>query len=1019
MRRPEFLLLAVAAVQITCCEASAFGTKAAHEALSDGAVSRAAQVVSVASYLRGQLGLHGAFGHRLAVQYGLDLEVDRDLITDASQTSFIETRLNRSLSWYDDDQNGFATRPFAPADVYELFGMNCRSAADFNQCYSELVRASIGKLIRIGTYAEDNPNPRSQHHFHDPERAHGISGHGLDNSSALSDSLGGTLAVEIATLARGGTWRRAFAAWLTYPGRPQTGGLGSFDLRGRSAIDRALNRPGFAGPASNDYPENRFALPDAERYLYRSLTSSETDERENYLALHFIAVGHVLHLLQDQASSPHTRNDFIRDHFLADRLRGDNSLETNGDVPDTVDDLIREIDGGDLLRSLPFAYLSSQSLAAPFYANTQAPVDAAGIDVAEFWDRGALDDPENDPTVAGLSERVHNGFFSEGSISNSAAASGYALPRVPSCALGASEGSGTTEVRTVSLPERALQTGKSLDTPRERFLSSPLVPHLARCRYHALRATMLGESDARSWSTTVRNSSVQRDYLELLFALAIDYGAKFLEHYLSPRIEVVPTGPGEFTLRNLTALAFTADSDAIEIAYTAADPTRPEGRRQRAEVSCNTGEIELPGKPVTGGSAPLGDFVCTLPATLPDPPLRADYWVVVRGQLGARGEAGTPSEFDAGIGPKDFVVAFDRVQPEILFQSQPGSQPGANDDAMNRVDLRAVPADLSRSIASPEDSPVIRDLGEYLRPALASRFGLDPEEVALLDFESPSAEPGRFRVAFSLDLAQAQGSVAYGHNDVWILDLSKDVEDPAALTVVPKSESALRGLGARWVAWNRDGITDDLAFSVDDPLDPVGGVLEWFGVDGGGGAPRESAFHPTSLHGPVMAAIEDVLGAGDLYLVALATGTGLFRFDLRSLSIHPFSEPPPPAIPNPPPAAIEEEAEFSPDGTKIAFIAGVLGDPRDEGGPLYVADLTRSSGVITGGSLRRVGTVARAVSPIWSPDGEWIVYYDNEVHDLFAIRATGGEDPIRLTHTGNMSAGNLTWLDPLPLPTTP
>jgi hypothetical protein len=166
-----------------------------------------------------------------------------------------------------------------------------------------------------------------------------------------------------------------------------------------------------------------------------------------------------------------------------------------------------------------------------------------------------------------------------------------------------------------------------------------------------------------------------------------------------------------------------------------------------------------------------------------------------------------------------------------------------------------------------------------------------------------------------------------------------------------------------------------------------------------------------------MAAIEDV--GAETSPRRSATGTGLFRFDLRSLSIHPFGEPPPPAIPNPPPAAIEEEAEFSPDGTKIAFIAGVLGDLRYAGGPLYVADLTRSSGAITGGSLRRVGTVARAVSPIWSPDGEWIVYHDNEVHDLFAIRATGGVDPIRLTHTGNMSAGNLTWLDPLPLPTTP
>ncbi len=62
------------------------------------------------------------------------------------------------------------------------------------------------KLIRIGTYAEDNPNPRSRHHFHDPERSRLFVGHGLENSSALSQSLLGTLTIEgITASGRGGS----------------------------------------------------------------------------------------------------------------------------------------------------------------------------------------------------------------------------------------------------------------------------------------------------------------------------------------------------------------------------------------------------------------------------------------------------------------------------------------------------------------------------------------------------------------------------------------------------------------------------------------------------------------------------------------------------------------------------------------------------------------------------------------------------------------------------------------------
>ena len=529
-------------------EADAFGTRRTHEVLADQALEKANQGNTVSIYLESELELREGVDERLAVQFGLDERVDGDLIVrDDSTTEIIETRLNQSLSWRDEDDNGNTVHyPNAPTDTFAPFKRtSCREAPDFDACFAALARAPIRQLLRIGTYAEDNPNPRSQHHFHDPERSHGLVGHGLDNSSALSDSIFGVLALEgTTTWARGGSWLRAIAGVFTSPFRPLAGGVGNFDLRGRSAIDRALNTTGFSGPASDEYPSNLFSLPDAERYLYLALTSQRRDDRENYLALHFVAVGHVLHLLQDMASVAHVRNDFIFDHVIVDQLTklfDTKSLESSGDKRKVFESVRRAV--GTSLASVPADKLSEigAGTAPPgFFQASQAELNAAGFDLSDFWDRGDPGDPDDaDPARAGLAERVHNRFFSAGSISNVGLVGGYERPHLLDCSaggsLGSQLGSGPDAVRVDDLPERQLEEGGPTGT-QHRFLASPLVPHLARCRYHALYA-----DGPYTWSYSVTDESVQRDYLELLFPLVIDYGARFLQHYLAPRIEVVPT----------------------------------------------------------------------------------------------------------------------------------------------------------------------------------------------------------------------------------------------------------------------------------------------------------------------------------------------------------------------------------------------------------------------------------------------------------------------------------------------
>ena len=68
-------------------------------------------------------------------------------------------------------------------------------------------------------------------------------------------------------------------------------------MYGVSARERALG----STAESEFQPATMHSLADAERYLYAALTAGRFDEREHWMALHFLAVGSALHLLEDMA----------------------------------------------------------------------------------------------------------------------------------------------------------------------------------------------------------------------------------------------------------------------------------------------------------------------------------------------------------------------------------------------------------------------------------------------------------------------------------------------------------------------------------------------------------------------------------------------------------------------------------------------------------------------------------------------------------------------------------------------
>lgn len=156
---------------------------------------------------------------------------------------------------------------------------------------------SVLDLLKAGSYLEDNPRPRARHHFHDPYR-----NTGLDNKTEHP-----MRAVALNKLSK-----------LLY-------GIG-FDLTGASTLKRAL---GTEEQQWEQEYENYFAWPDTRDYFYKALTEESEDTREHYLALTFLSLGHVLHLLEDMGVSAHARNDFIEAHFRVPTGMWDNPLESH------------------------------------------------------------------------------------------------------------------------------------------------------------------------------------------------------------------------------------------------------------------------------------------------------------------------------------------------------------------------------------------------------------------------------------------------------------------------------------------------------------------------------------------------------------------------------------------------------------------------------------------------------------------------------------------------------------------
>ena len=804
--RLDGALILLAALLLSPDAATAWENKKTHPSLTDAAVSHTAELDWV---LREVYGLEEGLGTELAVQEGFAEERGiSGLDKDITGGFFGFSRLSRDKSVASLDLPFLFTNVFVtpPDDVRIVVNDRCKPNAGFARCAEGLERAEVEDLLRAGVFAEDNPNIRASHHFHDPLRRH-------DDPSPVLPG-----APEVPSGNRGldntsDVWLRQFAqeGAIDVVTRVFRGG-GTFRLIGRSAKDRALNRPEDE-PASQAEPRNFFSLVDAERYLHLGLTAPQADEREHWMALHFIAVGSVLHLLEDMGSVAHVRNDFLNDHLWALIPGIGPNLEAQGEKDPLVEFIDENLqpEDADLATSLPARALSNVGLPAGAYLERLPLLTAEQVgtfEFADFWDKRSVGDGGD-----GLAALVNRSFFSRATVDaridpndlEGSPETAYPSPDVPRGSRVDGEPPPAIGVSVLPLPRRDLLTGEIVETQAEEgpcFLSSRLVPHLARCRFHRQvreGATVL-ERDLDE-PFTVIDDSVQRDYLEILFPLTINYTARFMERYFAPRLALLQEGSRRFRLANRTRLPMRFHRDAIEVVYdtTRVDEESGQRIRMRAPVSCDeTGDsvLELAPAGEGEGRGAASDFTCHIPETLPEAPQDpSSFWVLLHGRLGERGRA-EPSP-PSGLPPEDPVVAFVRVFPEIVFDRL--VKPLASSDAVQQVDLYSAETELGEEVA-PEDPPAETvNLTAPLREALAR-----PD----IDFVGPFRRPGSRELALWSDRdAPADQEfplfVTGTLMDLFRLDRSLPRDDPSRLEPVPNSRFSF--LTNQTPYWSIDG----------------------------------------------------------------------------------------------------------------------------------------------------------------------------------------------------------------------
>jgi len=238
---------------------------------------------------------------------------------------------------------------------------------------------------------------------------------------------------------------------------------------------------------------------------------------------------------------------------------------------------------------------------------------------------------------------------------------------------------------------------------------------------------------------------------------------------------------------------------------------------------------------------------------------------------------------------------------------------------------------------------------------------------------APAVSPDGRSIAFSRLTANDNSTF-----DIYRLDLTEDLKpkgDPRRLTSLKSST-----YGCAWTPDGREIIFTSI------PFDMSGGYTLWKVEASGAAEPERLPFNTGVAFWPALSQ-----SGKRLAYQQWTNDSNIWRLSLSG-----------PGVAGGPPTRVidstrwDREAQYSPDGKRIAFFSN-----RSGAGGIWVCDADGSSAVEL---FSRAGAITE--SPHWSPDGQRVAFASTAAGnlDIYTIRANGGK-PIPLTTNSSLDGG--------------
>jgi hypothetical protein len=376
--------------------------------------------------------------------------------------------------------------------------------------------------------------------------------------------------------------------------------------------------PNWAIDGEGDSSTTKFSFTAARQYMYEALTDPSESYRRAQFGLLFRSLGQVIHHIQDMAQPQHTRMDLHCDLFLPCAFAGQYA-------PSLFE---KYTNFGSIRRDLPFLG----------YAPTYGPSDTATLNSArKFWhteDRKGIADYSNRGFVSAGTNFDKPGLFPS-PVLDAAAVENQDIQAL--CAEEAAKG------RPCLNPNLTGTITFFGTTVEDKLRPSTNVVNPRTSTYSVFDPDLTKAGRAPVFSLNRFNFYAAHD---LLIPRAVGYSAGLINYFFRGRLDVEPTGPGTFSVKNLSPEPMLG---MFELYYDDAQ----NNRKQVAISRCQIGGIDVAVEEGKCNDAALASVNTDADARLvidfgvpTDPPPKAigEYMLVFSGELGeekpADGERG-------------------------------------------------------------------------------------------------------------------------------------------------------------------------------------------------------------------------------------------------------------------------------------------------------------------------------------------------------------------------------------------